>query len=274
LYDALTITGTLHIAALSGMNINLVISFFALTLGQIFSKRVSSLLTIVGIIAFINLVGPSGSVVRAAIMGSINLIAIIFGRQYWAILSWLLAVIGMLLLNLGWLTDLSFQLSALASLGIIIFSRSSSPPEVVNRNLDVSSVTSRNETAHSIVSTSLGSEEPRNFIGSPTSWLQNFVSNSWFLIEKDLRLTLSAQVFTIPLIFLHFHRISLISPVTNLLIGWVIGPISVLGWLAAIGGGLWLGFGKLLILPVWALLEYLMLAVRWTAKIPLASVGW
>lgn len=221
LYQALIITGTLHIAALSGMNISLVTNAMAKIFLNFVSNRIASLLTILVIIWFVNFVGLSPSVVRAAIMGCLSLIAVIFGRQNWAIYSWLLAVSTMLVINMRWLFDLSFQLSALASLGIILF----------------------------------GGVKKTNFV------------------YDSLRLTLAAQVFTIPLIFLHFQRISLISPLTNLLIGWVVLPATVLGWLAAFAGSFWLPLGFVPAWLAWGLLEYLIRVVEWTSKIPLAAIG-
>ncbi|MFZ5844938.1 MAG: ComEC/Rec2 family competence protein, partial [Patescibacteria group bacterium] len=125
LYQALVTTGTLHIVALSGMNITILINLVHLLFLGFISRRLSSLLTMGVITGFVWFVGPSASVVRAAIMGGIGLLAVVFGRQTWAILSWLLAVSTMLLLNFSWLTDLSFQLSALATLGIILFGKGS-----------------------------------------------------------------------------------------------------------------------------------------------------
>lgn len=230
LYDALIRSGTLHIVALSGMNISILSRLIAHTLLPMIGRRTASLLTLLLIIWFVWFVGPSASIVRAAIMGSISLLAVLLGRQYWAFLSWVLAVGIMLLLNLNWLFDLSFQLSALATLGIILFGR--------------------NEK----------SENKSN-------------SLVWSFISTDLRLTLAAQVFTIPLILFHFHRISLISPVSNVLIGWLIGPLTGLGWVTALAGWVWIPFGQMVAWVDWVLLQYLLWAVNFTSRLPFASLG-
>lgn len=244
LYAELIRSGTLHIVALSGMNITIIADLFAKGLLWVVSKRIASLLTILGIIWFVWFVGPSASIVRAAIMGSISLIAIIFGRQYWALLTWGLAVSTMLLLNFAWLFELSFQLSALATLGIILFGNT------IERDKKAKMDDRKNAIA---------------FILS---------SRSIELLRSNLRLTLAAQVFTIPLILFHFHRISLISPIANLAIGWLISPLTVIGWITAVAGWLWLPLGQVVAWVGWVLLEYLVLVVRLTAAIPLASLGW
>ncbi|MEK7587210.1 MAG: ComEC/Rec2 family competence protein [Patescibacteria group bacterium] len=228
LVTALTTTGTLHIVALSGMNITILAGLVNMTLLRFINRRVASVVTIALIVGFILFVGPSPSIIRAGIMGGISLLAIVFGRQTWGLLSWILAVSIMLLLNPSWITDLSFQLSALATLGMILF-------------------------------------------GGKTIEKTNFY---WSLIRDDLRLTLAAQVFTIPLIFWYFHRMSLISPLTNILIGWVMQPLTVFGLLAAFAGWIFLPLGQVIAWPAWALLQYVIVAVEWTARVPGASVGW
>ena len=128
----------------------------------------------------------------------------------------------MLLIQPSWIASLSFQLSALATLGIILFAKSKTKTNV---------------------------------------------------IIDDLRVTLAAQVFTIPLIFFTFGRISLISPLTNRLIGWIIAPLTAIGMALAIAGWIFLPLGYALGWVSWVLLEYLILVISWTAKIPFASIG-
>ena len=229
LTDALITTGTLHIIALSGMNITIMTGLVESILRPLISRRLAILITIVLIIMFIVFVGPSPSIIRAGIMGCIGLIAISSGRQQWSLWALALAIIGMLVLYPPWLTDLSFQLSVLATLGIILF----------------------------------GTRQ----IG------EGVKSALWRLIEPNLRLTLAAQVFTIPLIFLHFHRISMISPLANILIGWTIAPLTILGWLVATGGWVWIPLGRIAAWVSWVFLEYLIGTISVLTRIPLASVG-
>lgn len=284
LYNALVISGTLHIVALSGMNITIIADLFAKSLLWVVSKRISSLLTLFGIIWFVWFVGPSPSVVRAAIMGSISLLAIIFGRQNWAILTWILAVGVMLLLHFSWLFDLSFQLSALATLGIILFGgkemRGSGVSFFEGARLSQSGLqtafpSSLNEAPLPRQRSVMMENTERVFSASQNvhPHLARLTDILGKLFADDLRLTLSAQVFTIPLILFHFHRISLISPVSNILIGWLLAPLTVLGWVTAIAGWIFLPFGHLFAWIDWVLLTYLVSVVEWTAKIPFASLG-
>lgn len=226
--DALTSTGTLHIIALSGMNISILAGISTTILLRVVSRRIASLLTILIIIGFVWFVGVSPSVVRAAIMGSLTLLSIILGRQTWSLFIYSLTIAGMLLIHPGWIGDLSFRLSALATLGIILFG------------------------------------------GKHVSVSKNIVPP---FVEDSLRVTLAAQVFTIPLILFVFRRISLVSPLTNILIGWVIAPVTGLGMALAILGWIWLPLGYVFGWVTWLFLEYLILMVQWTAKLPFSSLG-
>src|SRR3989338_6680466 len=117
-YQALITTGTLHIIALSGMNITILINLTAkatLFLG----RRISIIVTICLIALFVMFVGAGPTIVRAAIMGSLSLIAIYFGRVYFSLLSLIMASLVMLLFYPDLIGNISFQLSFLATLGII-----------------------------------------------------------------------------------------------------------------------------------------------------------
>lgn len=229
-YQALIATGTLHIIALSGMNITILISLTArLTLAL--GRKYSSLLTICLIALFVWFVGPSPTIVRAAIMGSLSLLAIYFGRRYYALLALVLTSLIMLLIDFSLISNLSFQLSFLATFGLVL----------ANNNVK------------------------RQFPKNP---LEKLI----FPLKENVKLTLSAQIFTLPLILYNFHRISLISPLANLLIESSIQPIMVLGFITAIMGWIWRPLGILPALLTWVPLTYLILIVKWLAQIPGASI--
>lgn len=269
LSQALITTGTLHIVALSGMNITILTDLVNLTLLRVVSRREASLLTIGIIAGFVWFVGASPSVVRAAIMGTISLLAVIFGRQYWAFLSWVLAVGIMLLLNFNWLGDLSFQLSVLATLGIILFGNQP-------RGAEVGMSLLRTRQA-SLDKDSLSMKKGRGGLTqniTPSRTAPALVSSLFLLgLKENLRLTLAAQVFTVPLILLHFHRISLVSPLSNILIGWIIQPLTVMGLFTATLGFFFLPLGQIIGWVTWVPLTYLIAVVEWTSKIPFASVS-
>lgn len=243
LYAAMVKSGTLHIVALSGQNIAIMEDLIGVFLVPFVGKRRAAVCTIGLVIWFVWFVGPSASIVRAAIMGSIGVLAIVSGRQYWAVLSWMIAVGIMLIVRFSWITDISFQLSAGASLGIILFGKS-----------------------------------PRlHAMGAGVSG-RSLVSSLWSAVrvgcEENLRLTLAAQVLTVPIILLSFHRMSLISPIANLAIGWVIAPVTLLGWMTVFLGFFVLYAGQVIAWIDWVLLEYLIRTIRFMSQVPFAGFGW
>lgn len=223
MYEDLVRTGTLHIIALSGMNISILISLVSVVFLRVVGRRLAGLLTIALIAWFVSFVGPSASVVRAAVMGSISLLATIFGRQNWALWSWVVTVSGMIVLNPPYVTDLSFQLSVMATLGLLLFGPKGGKPK--------------------------------------------------FPMD-DLRVTLSAQVFTTPIILFAFHRISLIAPLTNMLIGWVIPGVTGAGLAMVLTGLVWLPLAQIIAWVLWVPLAYILLVITVFSRIPGASLGW
>ncbi|MFA4999528.1 MAG: ComEC/Rec2 family competence protein [Parcubacteria group bacterium] len=77
--ENLNASGTTHIVALSGFNITVIVSFLAVIFFFL-PIRWRPFAAAIGILAFILVVGPSASVVRAAIMGSLILLARNSGR--------------------------------------------------------------------------------------------------------------------------------------------------------------------------------------------------
>ncbi len=258
LYDALIVSGTIHIAALSGQNLSILGRLVSDQLVGLMGKRIASALTLVLFVWFVLFVGPSPSIVRAAIMGSLSVLAVLLGRQYLALLSWGVAVGGMLIFNFSWLTDISFQLSALATLGIILFGKVNAGPATI-KDQDSSENGDQRERNQNI--------DRRTSI---QSWIPQALTSG---IKDDLRLTLAAQSLTVPLILFHFHRISLVSPLANLAIGWVIGPLTGLGWVTVVAGWAWLPLGQTFALIDWLFLEYLVRTIQFMSRVPLASVG-
>jgi competence protein ComEC len=93
-------------------------------------------------------------------------------------------------------------------------------------------------------------------------------SNNYIL--KNLRLTLAAQIFTVPIIFLYFKQISLISPLSNLLVVEIIPPLMVFGFLTAFLGKINYFLGYIPSIICYGILSYLVWVIKMLAKIPFA----
>jgi competence protein ComEC len=119
--DNFSKTGVSHIIAVSGFNITIIIYALA-SLAYVLGRRFSFWLAILTIIGFVTITGASASVLRAAIMGFLLLIALNIGRQYSMVPALFFAAFIMLVINpkiLFW--DVGFQLSFAATMGIIFF---------------------------------------------------------------------------------------------------------------------------------------------------------
>ncbi len=209
-YTDLKRVGLLHIVVLSGMNLSLlsaIISRFTI----FFGRKTSSLITIFVLILFIIWVGPEAPIVRAGIMAVLTHVAIIYGVQAYSLYLLFLSGVFSLIFKPEWIRSISFQLSYLATLGIILFSKSYRREE---------------------------------------SFWKSLIRD----IKLELRTSLSAQIFTAPLIFIYFKQISVVSPLANVLVAPIIAPVMILGFLAAFLGKLnfylglpfsWLAFGLL-----------------------------
>lgn len=120
-------TGTIHIVALSGYNISIIsenaMKFFSL----IFSQTISIILGIFIIFLFIIMTGATATAIRAGIMALIMLFGRMTGRTYQAGRALIITALLMICYDLRVVTDISFQLSFLATAGILFIT-----PKVIN----------------------------------------------------------------------------------------------------------------------------------------------
>jgi len=113
-------SGTTHLVALSGYNITIVL-WAVLSICAFFVSRRTSVIVAFGVmVGFVLMTGAEASVVRAAIMGSIVLLAGEMGRPHDTRNAILFAALLMALWNPKVLVfDVGFQLSFFALLGIV-----------------------------------------------------------------------------------------------------------------------------------------------------------
>jgi len=122
LEDAFRRTGLIHIVVLSGYNVMLVIAFFWWVTSWMLPLRGRVVVSVVGIILFAVMVGLSATVVRASVMAGILLLAKFIGARYDVLRALLFAGLVMVIINPYLLLyDLGFQLSFMATLGLVLF---------------------------------------------------------------------------------------------------------------------------------------------------------
>lgn len=123
LYNAFVASGVVHIIVLSGYNVALVINsvlFFSL---RVLPRLAGYALAGVFVVAFAVMTGGSETTIRATIMALLMMVARVLRRPALALRGLVIAAATMALASpFLVLYDLSFQLSVMATFGLIIFS--------------------------------------------------------------------------------------------------------------------------------------------------------
>ncbi|MFK0038503.1 ComEC/Rec2 family competence protein [Paenarthrobacter sp. NPDC090517] len=114
-------TGMTHLTAVSGANCSLVLGGFILLARCLgLTRPVAGAFAACGLAAFVVMVGPDPSVLRAAVMGTVGLAALIGGLRGRSLTFLCLATIVLLLLDPSMAANVGFLLSVLATLGIVL----------------------------------------------------------------------------------------------------------------------------------------------------------
>ncbi len=117
--DLFVQAGLAHSIAASGFHVSLILGL-VLGLTNRFTKKTQFICGSLALILFLSLTGFQPSVLRAVIMGFSALIAIGLKRKVKQLGSLIVAATLLLLFNPSWIWDLGFQLSFLATLGLIL----------------------------------------------------------------------------------------------------------------------------------------------------------
>ena len=115
-------TGTAHIIAISGANFTLLLWVLLTIVRRIIPRWWSPLLVLPFIYVYTILVGGNSAVVRAAVMCALSIFGSVIGRTGYGVNNLALTAAAMCLWKPATMFDLGFQLSAMATLGILLFS--------------------------------------------------------------------------------------------------------------------------------------------------------
>jgi competence protein ComEC len=119
LRDRFTKIGLAHVFAASGFQVSLLLGL-VLRLTQKYSQKSQLIIGSIVLLSYLCLTGIQPSIARATIMGMGVLIATINDRKIRPLGALLAAAILLLIINPLWIWDLGFQLSFLATLGLIV----------------------------------------------------------------------------------------------------------------------------------------------------------
>ncbi|MCP5370042.1 MAG: ComEC/Rec2 family competence protein [Rickettsiaceae bacterium] len=208
--DAMRKTGTSHILSVSGLHLSLVaLSFFIfsrtiLNISNLLAyntniKTIAACISIIGSFIYLQISGNNIAAVRAFIMTSIFMIAVIFSRSPYPMRSVLLAAFFILLIMPEYILHPSFQLSFVAVMCLI--------------------------SGYEFYSNS-------NFIRFKSyPVIDKFIS--YFF--ANIYTSLLASIFTTPFVIFHFYQFANYAVIMNLiavpLMSFVIMPLSILALL-------------------------------------------
>ncbi len=239
LEEQFSITGTTHVLVISGTNIAFLAGILTAIGHRLAGKRKATPFVLAGIAMYTILVGADAAVVRAAFMGGLYVLALHYGRQSHALISLMVAASMMTLLDPRTLWDVGFQLSFAATLGLILL------------------VSPMQEVLESWL----------------CKWLPEIKVKPVVNVLNDaLIITLAAQIMTTPIILYTFGRLSLVSPLTNLLILPPQPILMIAGGIATLLGLVWLPMGRVMGWVAWLVLTYTVRVVEITARIPFAAI--
>ncbi len=96
-------------------------------------------------------------------------------------------------------------------------------------------------------------------------WGQTYSKNG---LWRELKVSLAAQAFTVPIIFIYFKQISLIAPLSNLLVAGLIPPLMIFGFLTAVLGKIHYIFGLIPSYICYGLLTYVIFVIEKLSQLP------
>lgn len=237
--QAFNATGTTHIIAISGFNITIIASVFISGLGRWLGARRGALAAAAAIAVYTIFVGAGASVVRAAVMAGLALLARRLGRREDALASLAATAVLMTAINPNTLWDVGFQLSFAATLGLVLYA------DPLREWF----------TAHLLQPLPRAQAEK---LGG--------------LVGEFVLFTLAAQLTTLPLSAYYFGRISLVALLANPVILPAQPGVMIFGGLSVIAAGIWLPLGQTLAWLTWPFVAFTIRSVEFFARWPLATI--
>ncbi len=232
-HRALEVTGLVHTISVSGMHIAFLIGIIIL-----FTKnKYLRLISIPIIFLFVFMVGAPQSALRAVIMQMLLLLSAILKREYDMLTSLSASALILVALNPYCASDIGFLLSFSATLGIIILA-----PRISGAIKSITSSSNR-------------------FIKKIIAYFAPVVATS-----------IAASLFTAPILAVSFGNISLIAPISNVLLGVLITAEFVLGIITTVLGFISIPVAKVGSFVVSGIYEIINFGIRGLSEIPFAEI--
>lgn len=247
--DDFNTAGLTHVLAISGYNVSMMIAVFGFLCSGA-ARRWRYAAMFFGVMGLVVLTGFSASVLRAAWMGCITLFAQALGRKGSALHLLLVSAVVMVFFSPRMiLVDLSFQLSFLSTLGILIFM-----PKI--------------EAFEKKFLTIASESVPASALAGFVAFFKKIPS----FMREGFYVTCAAQVFTTPLLLFQFGRFSLIAPVANIFVLPLVPWLMLLSFCGLILSFLFFPLGQLVSFGAYILVTAMLFLVKIFASLPFAAL--
>ncbi len=102
-------------------------------------------------------------------------------------------------------------------------------------------------------------------------YLNKIPNPEYFSLRDVASMTLSVQIFTLPLLIYNFGYISLVSLISNILIVPILSFVMISGFVFGLVGIFCQSLGWILSWPCWLLLTYIIKIIDFLSQVPFAS---
>ncbi len=246
LMEAFRSTGLIHIVVLSGFNVTIIILFLLRVFAWL-PRWVGWSLASLAVVLFAILTGADAPVVRASAMGLLGVLALTLGRTYDITRALFLVALGMIIWNpYILLHDIAFQLSVIATLGLIFLA-----PKIIQS-------LSHNGTPE------LRSHKFMQTEGGLPSLVQS--------VKEIISITIAAQIAVLPLLIYYMGEVSVVAVAVNVLTLPII-PIAMLtAFIAGTIGMLSVNAALPFAYATYALLSYILWIVEFFNALPITTL--
>ena len=237
-YSDFKVCGVAHVTAVSGMHISILCGAFLSFFSLFMRKRTASLVTLVPLFAVVATVGFTPSAIRAGIMCALILMGNALLKNTESLNSLGVSATLMLLFNPYYICSLAFNLSCLATAGVIVFSR-------------------------------YGNKFVEKYIKIKSRFINIILSSAVMTFIQSI----GAVLFTLPLQILYFGAVSLIAPISSMLICGAISYLLIVSVFALVFYFANIAFlmqGFVIISKL--ICEYIVITIGALAKIPFSYI--
>lgn len=230
--DRLLETGTIHLLSVSGLHLGIVaMTMMSISVVLGLPRGMQALTVAVACFLFAAVTGGQPPVLRAAILVATVLTSLLVNRRQWPLNTLAFAALILMVLNPTNVTQIGVQLSFVSVATLVCAARSSS---MLTREI----ATEVYDASHQIEA----------LIDRTRSVWSRWAHDKFRMIRDLAWMSFCVTITTTPLTWLHFHLVSPIAVVANLLLSIPAAVALVTGLVAVVCGWIW---RPLAMVPAW-----------------------